>query len=85
MLDGRKIPMSDETAKSLRKEVKENVVTQFPSTNDSEGYIDNKWVISFYSKNADENTSNLYLPNYDGQWYNEKNEKVSGYFYFLPE
>ena len=48
MLDGRRIEMSEETAKSIRETTNVNTITQFPNKETNKYLIDDEWALSIY-------------------------------------
>ena len=95
MLDGKKIKMSEETAKSLREQQKPklNIVTKFPTRQSSGGYINGKWAMTFRSeekgcegfcKKAGHH-SNAFLCSNNGTWYDENGNEIKGYLFFKPK
>ena len=92
MLDGRRIEMNEETAKSIREATNVNTITQFPNK-ENKCRINDEWALSIYHEVAGKNTgngkisghsSNLFLSNSNGTWYDENDKGVGGYFYYKP-
>jgi hypothetical protein len=93
MLDGRRIEMSEETAKSIREATTVNTITQFPNKETKKCFINDQWALSIYHEVAggdigngkvSGHSSNLFLANSKGTWYDENDKVVDGYFYYKP-
>lgn len=73
---------------------KKNVVTQYPSSENTEIEINHEWAASLYPSEEQGNSyegekvsghkASLFLAYSSGTWYDEGGNRVSGYFYFKP-
>lgn len=78
-----------------KKQLKPNVVTQWPSENASELYINGEWAASVYRKEEQGSSYNgfdksghnasIFLANCNGQWYTKSGEPISDYLYYKPD
>jgi hypothetical protein len=78
-----------------KKQLKPNVVTQWPSVNASELYINGKWAASVYRKeeqaaffndsNKSGHNASMFIADCYGTWYTQSGDKIRGYLYYKPK
>ena len=76
------------------KVVKPNVVTHFPTADNSDGYINGKWVFSidqteeqgdnFSGCDISGHKASMFLVNSHGTWFTEDGTQVQGYLFYKP-
>ena len=97
-VNGKKIPMSQETADSIVKanEPKLNIITRFPTEDDGDIHINGNYVGSLYWKEQPSSPSKgldkskhgitLYLTFHYGTWFDEDGNKIIGrYLHYKPD
>jgi len=94
MLDGRKIEMSEETAKSLRREVNLNIVEikDYADADQLIVYINNdnaarvilkeKFGSSLGGNVESGHLANLFLSGANGVWYTKEGNIIEGYLFY---